>query len=160
MKNPVLLFLASLLIFSASADAQPGGPPPMEDKKEQVEAMKVAYITNKLDLTPEEAQQFWPVYNQFRNELDKIRESRRKDMKKAGEDFAGMSDAEIEKFVDGEVAFRQSELDVLKKYQGQFKKVLPIRKVAKLIRAEEDFKRELLRRMGDRPGGPPPPKKD
>jgi hypothetical protein len=71
-----------------------------------------------------------------------------------------MSDPEIEKFVDSEVAFRQAELDVLKKYQVQFKKVLPIRKVAKLIRAEEDFKRELLKRIQDRPeGGPPPSKK-
>jgi Spy/CpxP family protein refolding chaperone len=152
----------TLLLMCTITKAQPGGPPPgQEDRKEQVESMKIAYITTKLDLTPEEAQVFWPVYNQYRSELDKIREGRRKDMKSAGDDFSGMSDAELEKFVDGEVAFRQSELDVMKKYHSQFKKVLPIRKVAKLYRAEEDFKRELLKRMQHdrRDGGSPPSKK-
>jgi Spy/CpxP family protein refolding chaperone len=155
-KNRALTLL--LVLLTAAAYAQPGGPPPLGDeRKEQVEAMKVAYITSRLDLTPEEAQVFWPVYNQYRGELDKIRENRRREMKNAKDDLSGMSDAEIEKFVDGEVAFRQAELDILKKYHAQFKKVLPVRKVAKLYRAEEDFKRELLKRMQhDRKDGPPP----
>lgn len=158
MKKIRRTFWIACLFLTGSVLAQPGGPPPgMEDKKEQVESMKVAYITQKLDLSPEEAQVFWPVYNQYRNELDKIREARRKEIKSAGDDFSGMSDAELEKFVDGEMAFRQSELDVLKKYHNQFKKVLPIRKVAKLYRAEEDFKRELLRRLGERREGGSPP---
>ena len=58
-----------------------------------------------------------------------------------------MGEKEIEKFVDSELTFRQSELDLLKKYHGQFKQVLPIKKVAMLYRAEEDFKRELLDRI-------------
>jgi hypothetical protein len=74
--------------------------------------------------------------------------------------FDEMSDAEIEKAVDGEIAFRQAELDIQKKYHPQFKKVLPIRKVGRLYRAEEEFKRELLNKLQDNKGGrrqgPPP----
>jgi hypothetical protein len=78
----------------------------------------------------------------------------------AREDMDSMSDAEIEKTVDSEIAFRQAELDIIKKYHPQFKKVLPIRKVGRLYRAEEEFKRELLRKLQDkkddrRPGPPP-----
>jgi hypothetical protein len=58
-----------------------------------------------------------------------------------------MPDKDVEKAVDTELGFRQNELDLLKKYHGQFKQVLPIKKVAKLYRAEEDFKRELLDRI-------------
>jgi hypothetical protein len=61
-----------------------------------------------------------------------------------------MNEKDAEKIVDGEIVFRQQELDVLKKYHAQFKLILPIKKVAKLYRAEEDFKRELLDRIRDR----------
>jgi len=143
-----------------AADAQPGsGQAPSTEKKEEIEAMKVAFITRKLDLTPDEAKTFWPVYNQFQGELDKIRESQRTQRKAARDEMDTMSDKDVEKVVDGEIAFRQSELDVLKKYNSQFKSVLPIKKVARLYRAEEDFKRELLQRIQERrkegaPGSP------
>ncbi|QQR95672.1 MAG: hypothetical protein IPJ93_02755 [Bacteroidota bacterium] len=61
-----------------------------------------------------------------------------------------MSDKEVEKVVDDEIVFRQSELDIIKKYHAQFKQVLPIKKVARLYQAEEDFKKELLRQLKDR----------
>ena len=66
--------------------------------------------------------------------------------------FDEMSDAELEKAVDGEIIFRNSELEILKKYHPQFKKVLPIRKVARLYKAEEDFKRRLVEMIRERRG--------
>jgi len=148
-KITAIIFSVSMLI-AGLCTAQPDGPPPppgMEAKKEQVESMKIAFITQKLDLSPEEAQQFWPVYNKYRDELDKLRENHHKNMEKAGKDLSGLSDQEVEQFVDNEIAFRQTEVDILKKYHTQFKKVLPVKKVALFYRAEDEFKRELLRRM-------------
>ena len=82
-------------------------------------------------------------------------------MRAARDEFDTMADKDVEKLVDGEIAFRQAEIDVLKKYNPQFKKVLPMKKVAKLYRAEEDFKRELLQKLQERRGGGgPPPRKD
>ena len=146
-------FTILLVIIAAFAPvgvvlSQPG--PPSEEKKEEIEAMKVAFLTRKLDLTPDEAKTFWPVYNQYWGELDKIRDARRKEMKSSREEFDTMGDKDLEKIVDGEIAFRQSELDILKKYNSQFKQTLPMKKVAKLYRAEEDFKRELLHRIQER----------
>jgi hypothetical protein len=125
------------------------------DKREKVEAMKIGFITQKLDLTPEEAKVFWPVYNKMSGELEAIRKNRRNDMRDAKEDFSTMTDKEVEKIVDNEIAFRQNELDIMKKYHGQFKQVLPIKKVALLYRAEEEFKRHLLseiRKREEKPG--------
>lgn len=160
MKKMKLLALAIFSLWMVTANAQPDGPPPMGEKKEQIEAMKVAFLTRKLDLTPTEAQTFWPVYNQFQNELDKLRDSHRKEIRDAKSDFENMTDKDVEKVVDGEIAFRQTELDILKKYHAQFKKVLPLHKVARLYRAEEEFKRDLLKKIQERKesGGRPGPR--
>ena len=157
MKLFKLKYLLAFIIVTgfivSDTIAQPGGGPPMSDeKREEIEAMKVAFLTKKLELTPEEAQTFWPVYNQYQGELDKLRDGHRKVRMEAKSEMDTMSDKDVEKLVDGEIAFRQSELDIMKKYNSRFKSVLPMKKVAKLYRAEEDFKRELLHKLQERRG--------
>jgi hypothetical protein len=139
MKTLNKFILPFLLLVSVCTVAQERRP-----AKEKVEAMKVGFITERLNLSAEEAQSFWPVYNKYHDELEALRKNRRENIMNAKQNFDEMSDAELEKTVDSELGFRQSELDVQKKYHPQFKKVLPIKKVAKLYRAEEDFKRHLL----------------
>jgi Spy/CpxP family protein refolding chaperone len=164
MKTIKTSFLIIALIASSSIImAQPKRQMQEGDHKEQIESMKIGFLTRKLNLTPEEAKTFWPVYNQYQNDLDKIRETRRNEVKNAKKDFMEMSDKDVEKIVDNEIAFRQNEVDILKKYHSQFKQVLPIKKVAILYRSEEEFKRELLKKIQERRGekgdrkGPPPP---
>jgi len=153
MKTRTLFTAASLVaaffLVTGSSIAQPP-PDRMEDRREDIEAMKIGFLTKKLDLTPDEAKAFWPVYNQFTAERDKLRQSMRDSRKELREDFENRSDKEVERVVDGEIAFRQQELDLMKKYHAEFKQVLPIKKVARLYRSEEDFKRELLQRLQQR----------
>jgi len=146
MKVSTLYSLAILLsvLLSFPAFSQPG------DKREDIESMKIAFLTRRLNLTPEEAKKFWPVYNQFTEELKVVRETRNKATRIVKENFQQMTDKDIEKVVDGEIIYRQQELDILKKYNIQFKQTLPMRKVALLYRAEEDFKKELLDRIKER----------
>ena len=139
MKRLKNIFLPVLLLVSISVFSQPQQP-----VREKVESMKVGFITERLNLTSEEAKVFWPVYNKYEDDLEVLRKSRRENLMNAKKNFDEMGDKEIEKAVDNEIAFRQNELDLLKKYHPQFKQVLPIKKVAKLYRAEEDFKRKLL----------------
>ncbi len=150
----IQLLLPTLLLVSSIALAQPGQVDKMNkgERKEKVEAMKIAYLTNKLELTPTEAQQFWPVFNEFEAKIQAIRQSRRKDSREGQDNLDQLSDKEVETLIDSEVAFRQKELDVMKEYHSKFKAVLPIRKVAKLYRAQEDFKRELLKKIQERKG--------
>ena len=146
MKNYLIVFL---ICFSTTLFAQlpPPGDGPPRPARERVEAMKVGFLTQRLNLTPEEAKVFWPVYNKYQDELEVLRKSRRENLVNAKMNFDEMPEKDVEKAVDSELGFRQQELDLLKKYHGQFKQVLPIKKVAKLYRAEEDFKRELLDRI-------------
>ncbi len=139
-----------MLLFAGSIFAQGQNKKPI---RENVESMKIGFITDKLSLTPEEAQKFWPVYNQYNEELDKLRSTRRQNMKDARENMDDMSDKEAEQFVDNELTMRQDELDIQKKYHPKFKAVLSAKKVAKLYRAEEDFKRRLLEMIQNRQEG-------
>ncbi len=143
----ILLIATILLISGTSLHAQGRGHGGVGknngQNREKIEALKIGFLTERLNLTPEEAQLFWPVYNKYQDELEIQRKSRRDNLNDIT-NFESMSDSELEKIVDQELAFRQSELDILKKYHPQFKKILPIQKVAKLYRAEEDFKRHLL----------------
>jgi hypothetical protein len=145
MKKYLIVLFALLPLLSIAQ--KPG---------EKLEALKIGFLTERLNLTPEEAKVFWPVYNQFQDELEKVRRQRKEALRNAREDFATMSESDLEKLVDNEIIFRQQELDIIKKFHPQFKQVLPVRKVAMLYKAEEDFKRkviEWLKEKGGRPEG-------
>lgn len=139
-------FFLVVLLLPAFALAQ---RPPKADEK--IESLKIGFLTERLKLTPDEAKVFWPVYNQFKDELEKVRRQRRDGLRNLPpEDFESMSEKDLEKIVDNEIIFRQGELEVLKKYHPQFKQVLPVRKVVMLYKAEEDFKRRLLEIIKER----------
>lgn len=146
-----VVLLSSLQFAKAQDELEPS-------KRERLEALKVAYLTEKLSLTPEEAQQFWPVYNELDSKLMEIRSKRRKNRLDTKANHSEMSDSELAAAVENELAFEQQELDLKKEYNERFKKILPIKKVAKLYAAEHGFRKELLHRAKDRtkiPGGPP-----
>lgn len=145
MKKLILVFIFSicaLIGFAQRGNGKQG--PERRQMREKVDAMKIGYLTDYLDLTSDEAKSFWPVYNKFQDELEQLRRDRRLNLLNDQLDFSSMSDGELEKMVDGEIAFHQSELDIQKKYHPQFKRILPMKKVAKLYKAEEEFKKRLL----------------
>ncbi len=150
-KYITIFFLLVNLILFGQAMAQPGGGR-MGNRpgKEKVEAMKIGFITDYLDLSSEEAKEFWPVYNKYQDEIEVLRKGRRQNFMNDHADLNSMSDAELEKLVDSEIIFHQNELDIQKKFHPQFKKVLPMQKVAKLYRAEEEFKKKLLDMIRER----------
>jgi len=145
-----LLFL--FCVYTAVTFAQEAND--NADKKENIEAMKVAFITQKLDLTPQEAQQFWPVYNQYNDKVKELRKKRRQDKREARSNFDELTDKEVEQVINNDMACRQKELDLQKEYHEKFKEVLPIKKVARLYAAEEQFKIVLINKLKDRDRGP------
>lgn len=137
------LFIA-FIMTAASTFAQ--------NKRENIQTMKIAFITEKLDLTPQEAQQFWPLYNQYSDKMKDLRKKRRQDNREARSNFDELSDKEVEQLVNNDLTIRQKELDLQKEYNEKFKSVLPIKKIAKLYAAEEQFKVVLINKLKDRPG--------
>jgi hypothetical protein len=136
MKKIIGIAISICLFFTLSA--QPARA------KERVEAQRVAFITQRLSLTPEEAQQFWPVYNQFTEKLQQIRANAKFD-----KSDMSMSDADAEKIILAEFDKESKELELRKEYYQKLKKVLPVKKIARLYRSEQDFRAELLQRLKD-----------
>jgi tRNA U34 5-carboxymethylaminomethyl modifying enzyme MnmG/GidA len=144
------LLLILILAFPFMLNAQAGAR--VQQKKENIEAQKVAYITKKIGLTADEAQKFWPVYNQAQKEKQEVRKLRRettKDKKRIDE----MTDAEVQKAMDAIFVAKQKELDIDKTYHAKYLTILPAKKVGKLYQAEEEFKRILLERLKESKSG-------
>ncbi|MCF8429646.1 MAG: hypothetical protein K9G64_05890 [Bacteroidia bacterium] len=122
----------------------------MAQKGERLEAMKIGFITERLNLSSDEAKVFWPVYNKFTDDFKKLRQSSKGKISEEMADMPTMTDVEAEKVLNDMVNFKIQEADLLKKYASEFKKVLPVKKVVLLFKAENDFKRELLKKLSQR----------
>ncbi len=120
-----------------------------EKRREEIESFRVAYFTRQLNLTSEEAKKFWPVYNEMQTEIQKLQKERRNRHRDLRDNEENISDAELEKSINEEMASRQKELDIEKKYHERFKQILSMKKLAIFYRAQEGFKRELLRKLQD-----------
>ena len=139
-KYLIITFFISLCTFATAQNAT--------DKKEQIASLRVAFITKELNLTSKEAQLFWPVYNEYQDKLETLRTTRRKENRKLAPET--MTDKEAEQFIENETDFKVNEANLQKQYYSRFKQSLPVKKVALLIKAEEDFKRELLKQLKDK----------
>ncbi|MEM6317760.1 MAG: hypothetical protein AAF960_08820 [Bacteroidota bacterium] len=140
MNKKLIIFLVSCLTFTATIVAQGDG-----QMRERVEARRVSFITNKLALTPEEAKQFWPIFNQYEEKRKAIRKSYA-----LNGNLQLMSDAEVQQYVDQSLEIEAKQLELKKEFFKELKAVLPIRKIAMLPRVEKRFKQFLLQRLKDR----------
>ena len=141
----VLLMFALTGILSAQTPA--GGDKPTQTGAERVEAMKVAFITKRLNLTPEEAEKFWPIYNEYQDKREVVRNQLKENRDKVREQSETLTPEELMKLADEEMTLRQQDLDLQKEMHEKLKKVLPAKKLALLYVAEEDFKKELLKML-------------
>ncbi|MCO4294001.1 hypothetical protein NF867_14135 [Solitalea sp. MAHUQ-68] len=124
----------------------------LSQRKADIEALKVSIITTKVGLTAEEGKVFWPVYNEYQTEKQRLIKERRQKIVMARMNADNLSDKEVEDVILNDFNIQQRELDVERKYYDRFKKVIPLKKVAKLYMAEEQFKRELLKRLRNQSG--------
>lgn len=148
-----LCLFASVLLF-----AQPQGKPNEDQRKkdwERLQAEKIAFITQELDLTPEEAQVFWPVYNQcWKEVLASHKATREAFAGIRGKQAEGLTDKEMEKKLDAYIQASTRSNQVLADWYPKFKQVLPIRKVAKLYQAEEAFQQRMINNLRKHPQHP------
>ncbi len=158
LKNSPVAFLMLLCCFSFT---QALAQPVQREQKDEIDARRIGFITSEMELTPEEAQVFWPVYNKYRAEVETLKKSRASELMSAKINFDDYTDEQVDKVIENDFNSRQKELDILRKYNSEYKKILPVKKVAKLYRAEQLFKISLLKDMRQEKAGEraiPPPK--
>lgn len=152
MKYLLRSVLALLLLAAVPGTSLAQGGRRAGGRLSQLENAKIAYLTDKISLTQEQAQRFWPLYNEF---SDKRRDVARRMRQLRTENPDGLSDQQIKDNLTQALSLRQSEVNLEKEYFDKFQKVLSIRQVGKLFIAERDFTKEVLKRVADRRGGGP-----
>ena len=129
-------FIVTLLLYGSGLRAQEFDP---DKRDERLKAYRVAIFTEVLRLSSEEAQGFWPVYNEYQDKRDKIQDELR-----PKKQLDAMNDNEVEDQVKRHFEMRQRELDLERDLYQNLRKVLPLRKIAKLPAAEREFRERLL----------------
>jgi Spy/CpxP family protein refolding chaperone len=116
-----------------------------EEEIKRIQDAKIAIITNRLSLTPEQSTGFWPVYNEFSQKRREIHRAQRKIVndKKA----EGKTDDQALNNLKEVQDLRQKELDLEKEYQNKFLKVISAAQVIELYKAEKTFNDMLLQRL-------------
>lgn len=152
MKRGIILTIAAALVLSLSASAQgpargPQGNDFAKQWQERIQSEKIAFLTNEMQLTPKEAQAFWPVYNEAQKEQEAIISETLKAygaLDKAVRE--GKSGKEIEALLKNYVQAMEKS-NSSSKYVEKYLKILPSEKVARLFTGEEKFRQSQILRL-------------
>ena len=129
---PILVLFISLNTFSQS-------------KKDKIKALKVSFLTERLELTQEEAQQFWPVYNSYDDITIKIRhEDLKKIRHEIKDNITTLSDERCSELLNEIIAAENKLHEEEVKLNSKLKKIISPKKIILLKIAEEDFKKKLF----------------
>jgi len=130
------LFTLMIMLFSiaGTAIAQEQQPDPKQEEK--IQTLEIAFISRKLNLTTDEAQKFWPVYNEYKRDMRQVMINQRNNPNKD--------------VVDND----QKILDVRKKYRERFVGVIGQPRMNKFFQAEREFRGVLLNQLKNRPDRP------
>ncbi|HLF64549.1 MAG TPA: hypothetical protein VI603_12385 [Saprospiraceae bacterium] len=132
-----------MLMMTTMLYAQPGVR--REMMQDRVEAQRIAFITQKLQLTPDEATKFWPVYNEYKEKQQDIRRSAVPER-----NIMDVTDAEAARIIEQHFATEESILRLKREYYDKLKNAIPPRKIARLAAAEMEFNRNVLEQIKER----------
>ncbi len=132
--NKITLIITLLLTMNLAAQHP--------EKKERIKALKVAFITEKLQLTESEAQKFWPVYNTFEESIHKYR----KDFfdKQKDTEAANLSEQEAKAILNDMIKTENEKNQLKEKFMNDLLKVIPAKKIIRLKIAEDEFNKQML----------------
>jgi len=143
-----LLLIAQVLLFAVAVHAQDEeeaiqAKDPEVGKK--IQAARIAYITDQLGLTPEEAEKFWPIYHEFSAKRKDLRKQLREERKNP--DPNKTQEQNDQELVDLNFKVKQQELDLEKDYSGRLLKVISAQKLRTLPEAERRFRQMIFEQI-------------
>jgi hypothetical protein len=143
MKRISVLFFLILLVSFCRVSAQ-------NPNNEKLNAYKIAFFTKKLNLTSQEAERFWPVYNEFQNQKNELQVEKGSLMRLFNQGESTMSDNQVTGLGDKycEVLVQESALAVT--FHKKLQEILPPRKVIIVYQAENQYRMQLLNELQNR----------
>jgi len=137
-----------MLLFTLFSTGTAWAQRPSGEEMQKIQDAKIAIITNRLNLSPDQATGFWPVYNEYSQKRRDIHRAQRKIIndKKA----EGKTDDQVLNNLKEVQDLKQKELDLEKEYQNRFLKVISANQVIELYKAERTFNDMLIQRLKQR----------
>ena len=127
----VVLFMPAALPLTA--EEKPGS---MEALRDAIQADKKAYISEYLQLTDAEGKEFWPYYNSYQFDLQKINDRLIKLIDDYAKNYKNLSDPDAVKIVDEYLAIERDQLKLKELYFRTLRKTLPVKKVTRYLQLE------------------------
>lgn len=149
-----ILLLAPLSLLAQPDKGSGNREKNNKEREEKIDRLKIAFITTELELTSEEAEKFWPVYNESEAKIKELRKANRKIEKEVRESYETMTDEEAKKKLAAIFENDEKETAIRKEYAGKFSKIIGEKRALKLLSLEHEFRRELLDRLREQ--GPSP----
>lgn len=159
MKRILLILLTIAFAIPAIAQPEPNKQQQRNQRYQKIQSAKIAFFTAELELTPKEAEEFWPVYNQYWKERETVIRRVQGTLRNVNRSLKGeqaMTDAEIKNQLEIYISGSSEEGAIHKGYFEKFLKILPPKKVAKLYVAEEEFRMKMIHQLRGT-GGPGTP---
>lgn len=142
MKKYILLLLLAIFAFGQ-------GTAQKKSKRDYIKSLKIAFLTENLDLTTEEAQKFWPVYNNYeeRKYTEIYREYKGIKHTLKDKEFSAVSETEATKILDKLIQIDQDKLELEKALINDLTRIIPATKILYLKKLEDDFNHKLLDKL-------------
>jgi hypothetical protein len=119
-----------------------------ENAKAKLDAARIALITERLELTPEQAQAFWPLYNEYAEQRRQIQMQFRQ--QRQGMDLENLTEEQQKQLLQQRMEQKQKQLNLENKYGERMLEVINARQMMALKKAEDDFRTMILRRIEQR----------
>lgn len=118
--------------------------------RERLDAYKIAFFTKKMNLTPQEAEKFWPVYNEHQNQRNQLQVEKQTLMKTFNQGESTLSDQQMTELGNKycEILVKESEIAVA--FHKKLQEILPPAKVIRLYQAENQYRLQLLNELQDK----------
>jgi hypothetical protein len=139
-----IIFIIAFAVFST---LQMSGQNP---NLEKLNAYKIAFFTKKLNLTSQEAEKFWPVYNEFQDKRNGIQVERQTLNRSINQNELNMSDKEMIEAGDKHISLQVQEASLSQEYHKKFREILSPVKVLRLYQAENQYRLLLLNELKDK----------
>ena len=140
MKNLKILFLLLFLTNLLSAQKSKVSP-------EKIDAYKKIYLTDKLNLNPENESKFWIAYNDYQNNLRIVYRAKRLKYRKMNLDSSNLSETEYKQFIDDFLDYEKKKIDLRAKLIVDLKEFMTLKKTVSLFRIEDDFRKEMMKKL-------------
>ena len=112
---------------------------------EKIESARIALITERLELTPAQAEKFWPLYREYNEQRRLLREEFRDT--RQGVDMQNLTDEQSNELMQKAMDMKQRQLNLEKKYSERMTEVISAQQMLRLRNAEKDFQQMLIRRI-------------